>query len=115
MIVDAATAQTAQSFGSQASPQQSGSSDFTTFLKLLTAQLRNQDPLKPLDSTEFVAQLATFSSVEQQVKTNDTLATIQQLLGGGKRLWPCVLGRGRGAGSKDCRIRRQPHRNFCHP
>ena len=82
MIVDAATAQTAQSFGSQASPQQSGSSDFTTFLKLLTAQLRNQDPLKPLDSTEFVAQLATFSSVEQQVKTNDTLATIQQLLGG---------------------------------
>jgi flagellar hook-associated protein 1 len=32
-----------------------------------------------------------------------------------KRLWPCVLGRGRGAGSKDCRIRRQPHRNFCHP
>jgi len=82
MIVDTATAQTTNFFGNQASPQQSVSSDFTTFLKLLTAQLRNQDPLKPLDSTEFVAQLANFSSVEQQVKTNDALATIQQLLGG---------------------------------
>jgi len=58
------------------------SSDFTTFLKLLTAQLKNQDPLKPLDSTQFVAQLASFSSVEQQVKTNDALAGIQATLGG---------------------------------
>ena len=35
-------------------------SDFDTFLQLLTAQIRNQDPLNPADSTEFVAQLATF-------------------------------------------------------
>jgi len=53
-------------------------SDFETFLKLLTSQLRNQDPLKPLDSTEFVAQLASFSAVEQQVNTNTKL---DQLLG----------------------------------
>ena len=48
-------------------------SDFDTFLQLLTAQIRNQDPLNPADSTEFVAQLATFSNVEQAVQTNDLL------------------------------------------
>lgn len=48
-------------------------SDFETFLKLLTTQLQNQDPSKPLDSTEFVAQLASFSSVEQQINTNTKL------------------------------------------
>ncbi|MEM7488827.1 MAG: flagellar hook capping FlgD N-terminal domain-containing protein [Pseudomonadota bacterium] len=49
------------------------SSDFDTFLTLLTAQIRNQDPLEPSDSTEFVAQLATFSNVEQSVRTNELL------------------------------------------
>lgn len=58
-------------------------SDFETFLTLLTTQMRNQDPLKPLESTEFVAQLATFSSVEQQVATNDKLARIETRLAGG--------------------------------
>ncbi len=48
-------------------------SDYQSFLKLLTAQLRNQDPLSPLDSSEFVAQLATFSSVEQQIEMNKKL------------------------------------------
>ncbi|MBB5517321.1 flagellar hook assembly protein FlgD [Amphiplicatus metriothermophilus] len=48
-------------------------SDFQSFLKLLTAQLRNQDPLSPLDSTQFVEQLASFSSVEQQIETNRLL------------------------------------------
>lgn len=47
--------------------------DFSTFLTLLTAQLRNQDPLQPIDSTEFVAQLADFSIVEQQIQTNAKL------------------------------------------
>ena len=47
--------------------------DFKTFLVLLTAQLRNQDPLAPLDSTQFVAQLASFSTVEQLVGVNDRL------------------------------------------
>ncbi len=48
-------------------------SDFQSFLKLLTAQLRHQDPLSPLESTQFVQQLATFSAVEQQIETNRLL------------------------------------------
>ena len=49
------------------------SSDFETFLTMLTTQVENQDPLNPMDSTEFAVQLATFSGVEQQVKTNALL------------------------------------------
>lgn len=49
------------------------SSDFETFLTLLTAQMENQDPLNPIDSTDYATQLATFSGVEQQVLTNDLL------------------------------------------
>ena len=56
-------------------------SDFQTFLNMLTTQMQNQDPLNPMDSTEFSTQLATFSGVEQQVRTNDFLAALQQGLG----------------------------------
>ena len=51
----------------------SGVSNFDDFLTLLTAQLNNQDPLEPLDSTQFVEQLATFTGVEQQIGTNSRL------------------------------------------
>ncbi len=56
-------------------------SDFETFLKMLTAQMKNQDPLNPVDSTEFASQLAAFSTVEQQVMTNDLLTGLGQQLG----------------------------------
>ncbi|MEX0349344.1 MAG: flagellar hook capping FlgD N-terminal domain-containing protein [Paracoccaceae bacterium] len=59
-------------------------SDFETFLKMLTAQARNQDPLEPLNSSEYAAQLAQFSMVEQQVRTNETLSELTTLLGGPK-------------------------------
>lgn len=59
------------------------STDFDTFLSLLTAQLKNQDPLQPLDSTQFVAQLASFSAVEQQTATNAKLDEIMGLLSSG--------------------------------
>jgi flagellar basal-body rod modification protein FlgD len=49
-------------------------SDYTTFLKMLTVQMQNQDPLNPIDSTDYAVQLATFSGVEQQVQTNQLLA-----------------------------------------
>jgi flagellar basal-body rod modification protein FlgD len=52
------------------------SSDFDTWMTLLTAQLQNQDPFNPVDSTEYTAQLAQFSSVEQQVRTNDLLENL---------------------------------------
>ena len=52
------------------------SSDFDTFLVMLTAQIQNQDPLNPIDSTDYAVQLATFSGVEQQVLTNDLLESM---------------------------------------
>ncbi|WP_372921824.1 flagellar hook capping FlgD N-terminal domain-containing protein [Roseovarius sp.] len=56
-------------------------SDFQTFLEMLTAQATNQDPLNPMESSEYASQLASFSSVEQQVKTNDLLAAFGEQLG----------------------------------
>ena len=56
------------------------SEEFNTFLTLLTAQVENQDPLEPIDSTQFVEQLATFSALEQQVMTNDNLEGIAGLI-----------------------------------
>lgn len=52
------------------------SSDFETFLKMLSTQLQNQDPMNPVDSADYAVQLATFSSVEQQVMTNDLLENL---------------------------------------
>ena len=57
------------------------SSDFNTFLKMLTTQLKNQDPLKPIDSADYAVQLATFSGVEQQVKTNQLLEGLTSQFG----------------------------------
>ncbi len=57
------------------------SSDFETFLNMLTAQMRNQDPLNPVESTDFAVQLATFSTVEQQVRTNDLLGSLHDRMG----------------------------------
>lgn len=57
------------------------SSDFETFLLMLTTQLENQDPLNPIESQDFAVQLATFSGVEQQVLTNDLLKELTSALG----------------------------------
>ncbi|PWE49466.1 flagellar biosynthesis protein FlgD [Thioclava sp. NG1] len=65
----------------KANPAQSKiSADYNSFLQLLTAQIRNQDPLKPMDSTQFVSQLAQLSQVEQTVQTNTNLKTIDAKL-----------------------------------
>ncbi len=50
--------------------------DKTQFLTLLTAQLKNQDPLSPMDSTEFTNQLVQYSAVEQQITMNANLSTL---------------------------------------
>jgi flagellar basal-body rod modification protein FlgD len=54
-------------------------SNFNTFLTLLTTQLQNQDPLSPLDTSQFTQQLVAFSGVEQQIQTNSNLTQLIQL------------------------------------
>ncbi len=51
-------------------------SNYNNFIKLLTTELKNQDPLKPLEPTQIVTQLATFSTVEQAIKTNILLSKL---------------------------------------
>jgi len=68
----ASTAQSTQTAKAQATL----SSNYETFLKLLTTQLQNQDPLSPLDSTKFTEQLVSYSQVEQQIQTNTNLASL---------------------------------------
>lgn len=68
---------TTPSFAPQADTSEAVlSSDFETFLKMLTVQMENQDPLNPTDSTEYAQQLATFSGVEQAVLTNELLGSL---------------------------------------
>src|SRR5262247_3555178 len=50
--------------------------NFQTFLTLLTTQLKNQNPLDPLDTNQFTQQLVQFAQVEQQLKQNEQLATL---------------------------------------
>ncbi len=50
--------------------------NFDSFLLLLTTQLKNQNPLEPLDTNQFTQQLVQFASVEQQLKSNDTLSAL---------------------------------------
>jgi flagellar basal-body rod modification protein FlgD len=54
-------------------------SNFTTFLQLLTTQLKNQNPLDPLDTNQFTQQLVQFAQVEQQMRSNDQLSTLVAL------------------------------------
>jgi flagellar basal-body rod modification protein FlgD len=59
-----------------AKAQKSLSGNYETFLRLLTTQLQNQDPLEPLDATKFTEQLVSYSQVEQQIATNSSLNTL---------------------------------------
>jgi len=78
--------QTQQSAATQSTAGQSASSALDplateqTFLQLLVAQLQNQDPLNPQDGTQFVGELAQFSSVEQQLQMRTDLDSINTIL-----------------------------------
>ena len=50
--------------------------DYNAFLQLLIAQMKNQDPTKPMDSSQFMSQLASFSNVEQGIKMNQKLDSL---------------------------------------
>ncbi len=53
--------------------------NFATFLQLLTTQLKNQNPLDPMDTNQFTQQLVQFAQVEQQLKSNDQLSSLVSL------------------------------------
>ena len=95
MSSTAATLSTAsKAAGGTSADAKKATVDYEAFLKLLTAQLRNQDPLAPMDATQFMTQLAQLSTVEQGVKTNETLTQVLETLKSrGMRMDMAYLGR----------------------
>jgi flagellar basal-body rod modification protein FlgD len=75
----ASTATTSATTSSTSTSTTGLGSDFKTFLTLLTTQLKNQDPLSPLDTNQFTQQLVSFSQVEQAINANDKLANLVSL------------------------------------
>lgn len=75
-MVDATTSAAASEAQKIASSRTRIADNFETFLTLLTAQLKNQDPFAPMDNTQMVAQMAQFSSVAGISEMNTTLASI---------------------------------------
>jgi len=65
-----------QTNGSAAAAQQKLTVDYDMFLQLMMAQMQNQDPTNPMDATEQLSQLASFSQVEQGIQTNAKLETL---------------------------------------
>lgn len=59
--------------GSTQTSNSSVAPDYNSFLRLLIAQMKNQDPMKPIDATQYISQIASFSNVEQAVQTNAKL------------------------------------------
>jgi flagellar basal-body rod modification protein FlgD len=57
-------------------PKKGPDLDYNSFLQLLIAQMRHQDPLEPMKSSDYVAQLATFAQVEKTVQMNDRLGAL---------------------------------------
>ncbi|CAN7172680.1 flagellar hook assembly protein FlgD [Rhizobium rhizogenes] len=80
MAVDAVTSSTSTSTSSSsaATAAASASLNYNDFLKLLIAQMKTQDPTDPMDATQQISQLASFSQVEQQIQTNSHLETVLQ-------------------------------------
>jgi flagellar basal-body rod modification protein FlgD len=70
---------TTSTTSSTTSPTATIAGNFDTFLQLLTTQLQNQNPLDPLDTNQFTAQLVQFASVEQQINMNTQLTTLISL------------------------------------
>ncbi|MEP0521144.1 MAG: flagellar hook assembly protein FlgD [Hyphomicrobiales bacterium] len=76
MDIAAISAQTASVSSAASADQGELVQNYDQFLQILTAQLRNQSPLEPMDANAFTEQLVQFSSVEQAIKTNDSLESL---------------------------------------
>ncbi len=76
MSIESIVAASGSSTSSLEGSRKSIAEDFDTFLSLLTTQLKNQNPLEPLDTNQFTEQLVQFTSVEQQLKTNEYLEAL---------------------------------------
>lgn len=72
-MTDAVSGVGAQTSSAATSSAAKASLDYTSFLRLLIAQLKNQDPTQPNDPTQYMAQLASFSNVEQSIQINNKL------------------------------------------
>ena len=83
MAVDSVTGtqsvtQTSATTTASTSDAKTATLNYDSFLKLLVAQMKNQDPTDPVDATEQMSQLASFSNVEQAIKTNSHLESLIQ-------------------------------------
>lgn len=80
MIVDSVGAGSAAASTSSSGASSATQMDYMVFLRLLVEQMKNQDPTEPMKASEQLAQLASFSGVEQSTRTNQKLDTIMSLL-----------------------------------
>lgn len=74
------TALSATDRAASTASRQTLAGDFNTFLKLLTTQLRQQDPLQPMDASAFTSQLVQFATVEQAIQTNSRLTDLTDVV-----------------------------------
>ena len=91
MAIDATAA--AGSAGASSTGRTRLADSYETFMNLLTAQIKNQDPLSPMDSTQFTQQLVQMTGVEQQLLTNDLLEKLVTNTGSGIQTSVSLLGR----------------------
>lgn len=75
-VTSVLTAQRTTTSSAQNATGEPPSLDYNAFLTLLIAQMKHQDPMEPMASSDYVAQLATFSQVEKSVQTNERLKTL---------------------------------------
>lgn len=76
-VPSASDAQTSSSSGDQSNvPNSLLNPDFNLFLKMLTTQMQNQDPLNPMDTSQYTQQLVQYSQVEQEMQQSTTLNKI---------------------------------------
>lgn len=80
-MLDSISTAVQQTAANAQASNQTLNANFDTFLTLLTTQLQNQDPLSPMDTSEFTNQLVLYSQTEQQIRTN---AQLEKLLGMGR-------------------------------